>query len=52
MKFTPEVSFQEDVGLTHVERISELLKQIELEAKRIAPGPGPIRPPVPARSRR
>jgi ribosome-binding factor A len=34
MKFTPEVSFQEDVGLTHVERISQLLRQIEVEAKR------------------
>jgi ribosome-binding factor A len=41
MKFTPEVSFQEDVGLTHVERISELLKQIEVEAKGASTGKAP-----------
>ena len=29
MKFTPELDFKEDVGLGQVERVSELLKQIE-----------------------
>lgn len=28
MKFTPELEFQEDVGLAQVERVTELLKQI------------------------
>jgi ribosome-binding factor A len=41
MKFTPEVSFQEDVGLTHVERISQLLKQIEVESKGAPTGEDP-----------
>jgi ribosome-binding factor A len=34
MRYTPEVEFEEDVGLTQVERVSELLKQIESESKR------------------
>jgi len=34
MKFTPEVEFEEDVGLTQVERVSQLLKQIESETKK------------------
>src|SRR5262249_19478202 len=38
MKFTPEVEFEEDVGLTQVERVSQLLKQIESESKK--PGSG------------
>jgi ribosome-binding factor A len=29
MKYTPDLEFQEDVGLTQVERITQLLKQIE-----------------------
>jgi ribosome-binding factor A len=33
MRYTPEVEFQEDVGLTHVERMSELLKKIDSESK-------------------
>src|SRR5438105_9131942 len=33
MKFTPELEFAEDVGLTQVERVSELLKQIQSESK-------------------
>ena len=28
MKFTPEIDFEEDVGLAQVERVTELLKQI------------------------
>lgn len=28
MRFTPELAFKEDVGLGHVERVSELLRQI------------------------
>ncbi|HEY1330429.1 MAG TPA: 30S ribosome-binding factor RbfA [Actinomycetota bacterium] len=31
LKFTPELEFQEDEGISHVERVSELLKQIEAE---------------------
>ena len=34
MRYTPEVEFEEDVGLTQVERVSELLKQIESESKK------------------
>lgn len=37
MKFTPELEFEEDIGLTQVERVSELLKQIETETKKDAP---------------
>jgi ribosome-binding factor A len=29
MKFTPNLEFEEDVGLAQVERVSELLRQIE-----------------------
>ena len=29
MKFTPELEFEEDVGLAQVERVAQLLKQIE-----------------------
>jgi ribosome-binding factor A len=28
LKFTPQIEFQEDVGLTQVERVNELLRQI------------------------
>lgn len=31
MKFTPELEFREDVGLAQVERVTELLRQIESE---------------------
>jgi ribosome-binding factor A len=31
LKFTPEIDFEEDVGLTQVERVTQLLKQIEAE---------------------
>jgi ribosome-binding factor A len=37
MRFTPELDFQEDVGITQVARVTELLKQIESESK---PKPG------------
>ena len=44
LKFTPELEFEEDVGLTQVERVSEILKQIESESKKerkdATPGPG------------
>lgn len=33
MKFTPELEFSQDVGLDQVERVSQLLKQIESESK-------------------
>jgi ribosome-binding factor A len=32
MRYTPQVEFEEDVGLTQVERVSELLKRIDSEA--------------------
>jgi ribosome-binding factor A len=39
LKFTPELEFQEDVGLAQVERVTELLKQIgSPAAKREAEG--------------
>jgi ribosome-binding factor A len=31
LKFTPEIEFEEDIGLTQVERVTELLKQIQAE---------------------
>jgi len=31
LKFTPELEFEEDVGLAQVERVTELLKQIQAE---------------------
>jgi ribosome-binding factor A len=31
LKFTPELEFQEDVGLAQVERVTELLRQIQAE---------------------
>lgn len=34
MKFTPELEFEEDIGITQVERVSQLLKQIETESKK------------------
>lgn len=34
MKFTPELEFLEDVGLAQVERVTELLRQIESDDKR------------------
>jgi ribosome-binding factor A len=39
LKFTPELSFEEDVGLTQVERVTELLKQIEAEQRPPAEAP-------------
>ena len=38
MRYTPQVEFEEDVGLTQVERVSELLKRIDSEAPKEAPG--------------
>src|SRR6266508_3471397 len=32
MKFTPDLEFQEDVGLTQVERVTELLREIGASA--------------------
>jgi ribosome-binding factor A len=37
LKFTPELEFQEDVGLAQVERVTELLRQIELEQRKGEP---------------
>jgi ribosome-binding factor A len=34
LKFTPELDFEEDVGLAQVERVTELLRQIELEQRK------------------
>ena len=34
LKFTPELEFREDVGLASVERVSELLRQIESQKGR------------------
>ena len=31
LKFTPELEFEEDIGLAQVERVTELLKQIQAE---------------------
>ncbi|HJP67243.1 MAG TPA: 30S ribosome-binding factor RbfA, partial [Actinomycetota bacterium] len=31
LKFTPELEFEEDVGLAQVERVTELLKRIQAE---------------------
>ena len=40
LKFTPELEFEEDVGLAQVERVTELLKQIQAEqAASAEPGP-------------
>lgn len=39
LKFTPELEFEEDVGLTQVERVTELLKQIEAEQRSTADVP-------------
>jgi ribosome-binding factor A len=33
LKFTPELEFEEDVGLAQVERVTELLKQIQAEQR-------------------
>jgi ribosome-binding factor A len=32
MKFTPDLEFEEDVGLTQVERVTELLKEIRVSS--------------------
>jgi ribosome-binding factor A len=46
MKYTPEVEFEEDVGLTQVERVSQLLKQIDSESKKPSgDGPEPAEAP-------
>jgi ribosome-binding factor A len=37
LKFTPELDFEEDVGLAQVERVTELLRQIEQEQKKGEP---------------
>jgi ribosome-binding factor A len=34
LKFTPELEFEEDVGLAQVERVTELLRQIEREQRK------------------
>jgi ribosome-binding factor A len=41
LRYTPEVEFEEDVGLTQVERVSEILKQIESESKKDREGGTP-----------
>jgi ribosome-binding factor A len=33
LKYTPELEFEEDVGLVQLERVTELLKQIESPAR-------------------
>ena len=38
LKFTPELEFEEDVGLAQVERVTELLKQIQAEQAASASG--------------
>jgi ribosome-binding factor A len=37
LKFTPELDFEEDVGLAQVERVTELLRQIEREQRKDEP---------------
>jgi ribosome-binding factor A len=37
MKFTPDLEFQEDVGLTQVERVTELLREIGASAPAAEP---------------
>src|SRR6266540_4523517 len=37
MKFTPDLEFEEDVGLTQVERVTELLKEIGASAPAAEP---------------
>jgi len=37
LKFTPELDFEEDVGLAQVERVTELLKQIGAQQAESAP---------------
>jgi ribosome-binding factor A len=37
LKFTPELEFEEDVGLAQVERVTELLRQIEREQHKDEP---------------
>jgi ribosome-binding factor A len=34
IKYTPELEFEEDVGLAQVERVTELLKQIEAQERK------------------
>ena len=40
LKFTPELDFEEDVGLAQVERVTELLKQIGAQQGESAPAGG------------
>ena len=40
MKFTPDLEFEEDVGLEQVERVTELLKQISSSGDSEASGDG------------
>jgi ribosome-binding factor A len=39
LKFTPELEFEEDVGLAQVERVTELLRQIGAQAAPAGQGP-------------
>jgi ribosome-binding factor A len=39
MKFTPDLEFEEDVGLAQVERVSELLREIGAQRATEEPGP-------------
>jgi ribosome-binding factor A len=36
LKFTPELAFEEDIGLTQVERVAEILRRLEGEPGRSA----------------
>jgi len=41
LKFTPELAFEEDVGLTQVERVAELLRQLDRPSEPASAGEGP-----------
>ena len=41
LKFTPELDFEEDVGLAQVERVTELLKQIGAQQAESTPAGAP-----------
>lgn len=34
LKFTPELDFEEDVGLTQIERVNQLLREVGVDAPR------------------
>jgi len=40
LKFTPELAFEEDVGLTQVERVAELLRQLDRPSEPASAGEG------------